>query len=73
MQLWQSQAISVEQLLEHGDFPFADELLQSIKAQKEQLEQGKVPDAISPELMAQAQQGANMQAVGRLQQAMRAA
>ena len=73
MQLWQSQAISVEQLLEHGDFPFADELLQSIKAQKEQLEQGKVPDGISPELMAQAQQGANMQAVGRLQQAMRAA
>ena len=31
MQLYQSQAISVEQLLEHGDFPFADELLQSIK------------------------------------------
>ena len=40
MQLYQSQAISVEQLLEHGDFPFADELLQSIKSQKEQLEQG---------------------------------
>ena len=73
MQLWQSHAISVEQLLEHGDFPFADELLQSIKAQKEQLEQGKVPDGLSPELIAQAQQGANMQAVGRLQQAMRAA
>ena len=63
MQLYQSQAISVEQLLEHGDFPFADELLQSIKSQKEQLEQGKVPDGLSPELMAQAQQGANMQAV----------
>lgn len=70
MQLWQSQAISVEQLLEHGDFPFADELLQSIKAQKEQLEQGKMPDGISPELMAKAQQGANMQAVNRLHQAM---
>lgn len=73
MQLWQQQAISVEQLLEYGDFPFADELLQSIKSQKEQLQQGKVPDAISPELMAQAQQGANMKAVGQLQQAMRAA
>lgn len=45
MQLWQAQAISVEQLLEHGDFPFADELLQSIKSQKEQLEQGKMPFA----------------------------
>lgn len=73
MQLWQSQAISVEQLLEHGDFPFADELLQSIKSQREQLEQGRVPDGISPELMEKARQGASMQAVGRLQQAMRAA
>ena len=71
MQLYQSQAISVEQLLEHGDFPFADELLQSIKSQKEQLEQGKVPDGLSPELMAQAQQGANMQAVNKLNNAMR--
>ena len=70
LQLWQSQAISVEQLLEHGDFPFADELLQSIKAQKEQLEQGKMPEGISPQLMAQAQQGANMQAVGQLRGAM---
>lgn len=73
MQLWQAQAISVEQLLEHGDFPFADELLQSIKSQKEQLQQGSIPEAISPELMAQAQQGANMQAVGQLQKAMQAA
>lgn len=71
MQLYQSQAISVEQLLEHGDFPFADELLQSIKSQKEQLEQGKVPDGLSPELMAQAQQGANMQAVNKLNNAIR--
>jgi len=71
MQLYQSQAISVEQLLEHGDFPFADELLQSIKSQKEQLEQGKVPDDLSPELMAQAQQGANMQAVNKLNNAIR--
>lgn len=71
MQLYQSQAISVEQLLEHGDFPFADELLQSIKSQKEQLEQGKVPDGLSPELMAQAQKGANMQAVNKLNNAMR--
>ena len=39
--------------------------------QKEQLEQGKVPDGLSPELMAQAQQGANMQAVNKLNNAMR--
>lgn len=66
MQLWQAKAISVEQLLEHGDFPFADELLQSIKAQKEQIQQGGMPQGVSPEIMQQAQQGANMDAVNRL-------
>lgn len=70
MQLWQSQAISVEQLLEHGDFPFADELLQSIKSQKEQLAQGRVPDGLSPQLMQQVQQNANMQAVNQLHDSM---
>ncbi len=70
MQLWQAQAISVEQLLEFGDFPFADELLQSIKAQEEQMQRGGVPDGVPPQLMAQAQQGANMQAVNRLHNAM---
>lgn len=75
MQLWQAQAISVEQLLEHGDFPFADNLLQSIKTQKEQMQQGQMPQGqmpqgISPELMAQAQQGANMNAVDQLHKAM---
>ena len=68
MQLWQSKAISVEQLLEHSDFPFADDLLQSLQAQKEQLQQGGVPDGISPELTQQVQQGANMQAVQQAQQ-----
>lgn len=71
MQLYQSQAISVEQLLEHGDFPFADELLQSIKSQKEQLEQGKVPDGLSPQLLQQVEQGANIDAVNQLHNAMR--
>lgn len=71
LQLWQAQAISVEQLLSHGDFPFADELLQSIQSQKEQMEQGQMPQGISPELMAQAQQGANMQAVDQAQNMIR--
>ena len=57
MQMWQAQAISIEQLLEHGDFPFGDELLQSIKSQKQQMEQGQVPAGVSPEVAAQAQQG----------------
>lgn len=68
MQLWQAQAISVEQLLEHGDFPFADELLQSIKSQKEQLAQGKIPDGLSPQLMQQVQQEAQQQSNPKAQQ-----
>lgn len=71
MQLWQQQAISLEQLLQAGHFPFADELLQSIRSQKEQLEAGQVPDGVSPQLMAQAQQGANIEAVNQLQGAMK--
>ena len=43
MQLWQRQAISLEQLLQSGNFPFADELLQSIQSQKERLAAGKCP------------------------------
>lgn len=72
MQLWQAQAISVEQLLEFGDFPFADELLQSIKSQKEQIQNGGMPEAMSPQLMQQVQQGANMNAVKMLHNAMSA-
>lgn len=71
LQLWQAKAITVEQLLEHGEFPFADELLQSIKAQKEQLAQGQIPDNLPPQLMQQVQQGVNMQAVNQLHNALR--
>lgn len=72
MQLWQAQAINVEQLLEHGSFPFADELLQSIKVQKEQMAQGQMPEGVPAELAAQAQNGADPQAVERAQQMLRA-
>lgn len=72
LQLWQAKAITVEQLLEHGEFPFADELLQSIKAQKEQLAQGQMPDNLPPQLMQQVQQGVNMQAVNQLHNALQA-
>ena len=40
MQLWQSGQISLQELLENGDFPFADQLLQSINSrQQEQVQQ----------------------------------
>lgn len=64
-EIWASGQISLEQMLENGSFDFADQLLQSIKSQKEQLEQGQTPDGLSPELQQQAQQGVNMGNVNR--------
>lgn len=37
MELWRAQAITVEQLLQNGTFPFADDLLQSIATQKQEM------------------------------------
>lgn len=39
MQIWSAGQISLEQLLEHGDFPFADDLLQSVRAQQEEMKE----------------------------------
>lgn len=72
MQIWQSGQISLEQLLEHGDFPFADNLLQSIKSQQEQVKNGETPQGLSPQLQQQVQQSANMDAVNQLYGAMSA-
>ena len=65
MQIWQSNQISLEQLLEFGDFPFADELLQNLQSQKEQLNQGQVPQGLPQQLQQQVQQGADMGAVNK--------
>lgn len=71
MEIFKTGQISLEQLLQTGEFPFADQLLQSLQSQREQLEKGETPDGVSPELLAQAQQGANMDAVNKLYGAMR--
>ena len=65
LEIWKSGQISLQHLLQHGDFPFADELLQSLQSQQESLEQGQMPDGVSQEILAQAQQGANMQNVNK--------
>lgn len=71
MELFKANAITAEQLLQVGDFPFADELLQSIQSQKEQMQNGQMPEGVSPELMGKVQQGAaaNPKAMQMLQQA----
>ncbi len=66
IQFWQSGQINLQQLLEVGDFPFADQLLQSIQSQQEQMQEGQTPQGISPELKQQAQQETNMDAVNQL-------
>lgn len=71
MQIWSAGQITLEQMLEHGDFPFADELLQDLQTQKEQMQQGQVPDGVSEEMLAQAQEGADMNAVAQAQEMMR--
>ncbi len=70
MQIWGAGQISLQQLLQAGNFPFADELLQNLQSQQEQLQNGEVPQGLSPELAAQVQNGANKDAVDRLHQAM---
>ena len=66
LEIWRSGQISLQHLLQHGDFPFADELLQSLQSQQESLEQGQMPNGVSPEILAQAQQGADMQNVNKV-------
>lgn len=67
MELFRTQAISLEQLLEVGNYPFSDELLQNIRVQKEQIENGQVPQGVSPELMQRVQAQANPQVMQQLQ------
>lgn len=71
VQFWQSGQITLQQLLEVGDFTFADQLLQSIKSQQQQMQQGQTPEGVPPELMQQAQNGADMNAVNKLYGAMK--
>ncbi|RKV81622.1 MAG: hypothetical protein D8H91_02675 [Alloprevotella sp.] len=71
MEIWRAGQISLAQLLEAGDFPFADDLLESLKQQEAQMEQGQIPQGLPPELMQQAQAGANMNVVNTLDGAMR--
>lgn len=72
MQLWQAQAISLEQLLQVGDFPFGDELMQSLASQQQDIKQGNVPQGFSPKLQQQVADASqtNPKAQAMLQQMM---
>lgn len=65
MELWKAQAITVEQLLENGSFPFADKLLQSIRSARADAERtGEAPSLPAQDF------GANPQASQALYNAM---
>lgn len=65
MTIWQSGQITLEQLLKFGSFEFADELLQSIESQKQDIENGQQPQQFSPQLMQKVQDSANMDNVNK--------
>lgn len=70
MEFWKSGAITIEMLLENGDFPFADQLLQSIGTYKEQMA-GQGQMGVDPNLMQQVQGGANQESVAAANQMLR--
>lgn len=73
MEVWKTGRITLEEMLENGNFPFADKLLQSIKSRQQQIEQGQVPDDLSAQLRQQVQQGADMSNVRKAYQILKGA
>lgn len=71
IQFWQAGQITLSQLLEVGDFAFADDLLQSIKANESRMQQGEQPEQIPQQIQQQAEEGADMGAVDTLYNALR--
>lgn len=71
MQVWQSGQISIKQMLEVGDFPFADKLLQSLESQEAQMAQGQVPQGIPVDIRQEAQDVADMDAVEKAREMLR--
>lgn len=65
IEVWKANQISLEQLLEHGDFPFADSLLQSIRTQQQALQAQQQMQGVPTDVQQQAQQGADMDAVNQ--------
>ena len=70
MKLWERNAISIEQLLQHGSFPFADELMQSIKSDREAVAQGGIPQGIPDDIRQQISENADPAQVAELYKVM---
>jgi hypothetical protein len=55
LQLFQMGAINVMQLLEFGNFPFSDRLLEALKADQERMAQGQAPQGIPEDVAGEMQ------------------
>ena len=67
LQLFQMGAISVAQLLEFGNFPFSDRLLEALKADEERIAQGQQAQGIPDDVQAQIAQSGNQAAIRQAQ------
>lgn len=69
-QLFQMGAIDVKKLLEFGNFPFSDALLEAIKHDEQAMANGEQPQGLSPDLQEQISQQGNRAAVKEAQWAL---
>lgn len=67
LQLFQMGAINVMQLLEFGNFPFSDRLLEALKADQERIAQGEQPQGLPQDLQEQIAQSGNQAAIRQAQ------
>ncbi len=63
MELFRANAIDVKTMLENSSFPFATKILEAIKRNEQQAQEGKAMSGIPPELLAQVQQATQEQQV----------
>ena len=70
LEFWKTGAITIELLLENGDFPFADNLLQSIRSRQETAVQQGI-QSLDQGAVAQVGQAANKQNVANAEALMR--
>ena len=71
MDLLKNGYITLEQMLEAGKFPFEESLRKAISDRVKDIEDGKTPDMLPQEIITEAQNGANMDAVNTLYNAMK--
>lgn len=70
-EIWEKGQITLEQYLEVSGLDFADDLLQSIRSQQEQIANGGQATGIDPNLLARVQAGADMNAVANAERMLR--